>query len=524
MRKVLIPTKLNSIAKDILTNNNFSVVHDSEVSLLELVKKNQDASALIVRSEIVNDEIINLLPDLKVIIRAGAGYNTIDTKFARRKGIDVMNTPGANANAVAEEVIALTLGIYRHVVQGDVTTRQGLWEKKKFMGRELAGKTVGIIGLGNIGQLLVKRLEGFECTLLGYDPVISASKAEVLGVELCSLDNIFQNSDIVTLHIPEVEETKGLINKKYLSLMKPRAMLVNCARAGVINEDDLRSIKAEKQLTFCTDVYPKDEPGQKNVSDIADLMLPHIGASTEEANLTAARRAAEQLTAYVDRGIRKYIVNQAVPDGLDEEHQLLAFYLSKVARCYLGCDSQPQRIETSFYGGLHDFSNWLVAPIVSGISSEFDPMFDFQDAFDYLREKGITFVNRPVDENKRYGKSMTVDLFEGSGKTLTKVSVRGTITEGYPMVSRIDGFDKLYFDPKGRSVLVTYEDKPGMLAKISSVVAQYNININDIRCPFDPKSGDSIAILKVNKKVNQEVLDQILNTSGARNAVFLDIK
>ena len=524
MRKVLIPTKLNSIAKEILGRSNFNVVQNSETDFLKLIMANQDASALIVRSEVVNAEIIDLLPDLKVVIRAGAGYNTIDVKYARRRGIDVMNTPGANANAVAEEVIALILGAYRYIVPGDNTTREGRWEKKKFMGRELSSKTVGVVGLGNIGQLLIKRLDGFECIILGYDPIISPSKAETLGIELSTLEEIFQKSDIVSLHIPESEETKGLIDKTLIGLMKPRAMLINCARSGILNEADLRTIKPQKQLVFCTDVYPKDEPGNKSVNDIADIMLPHVGASTEEANLAAARRAAEQLIAYVDRGVRKYVVNQAVPEGLSEDHQLLAFYLAKVARCYLGCDSQPQRIETSFYGGLDEYSNWLVAPIVSGISSEFDPMFDFQDAFDYLREKGITHVNRRVDDSKRYGKSMTVDLFEGSGNTLTKVSVRGTVTEGNPMVSRINGFDKLYFEPKGKSVIVTYGDKPGMLAKISSVIARYNVNINDIRCPFDPKTGDSIAILKVNKIVDREILDEILNDSGANKAVFLDIK
>jgi D-3-phosphoglycerate dehydrogenase / 2-oxoglutarate reductase len=418
----------------------------------------------------------------------------------------------------------MVLSAYRHVTQGDQSTRQGLWEKKKFMGRELTGKTVGIIGLGNIGQLVVKRLTGFECNMLGFDPVISSTKAEELGIELCSLEKLFQESDIVTLHIPESEETRGMVDKKYLTLMKPGAMLINCARAGILNEDDLREIKKSKKLIFCNDVYLKDEPGEKSVADIADILLPHIGASTEEANLTAARRAAEQLVAFVDRGVGTHVVNRAVPVGLDEDHQLLAFYLSKVARCYLGCDSQPDRIEVSLYGGLREYSNWLVAPIVSGISSEFDPMFDFQDASEYLKEKGIAFENRQIDEGKRYGKSMTIDLFEGSGNTITKVSVRGTITEGNPMVSRIDGFDKLYFDPSGKSVLVVYEDKPGMLAKISSVIAKYNININDIRCPCDPVTGDSIAILKVNEIVHQKILDEILQESGARKSVFLNIK
>ncbi len=524
MRNVLIPTKLSAIARDILEKNNFTVVQDADASLIELAKQNRSTSALIVRSEKVNSEIIDLLPELKVIIRAGAGYNTIDTRYARRKNIDVMNTPGANANAVAEEVIAMALGAYRHLINGDISTRGGSWEKKNFMGRELTGKTIGIVGLGHIGQLVVKRLSGFACKIIGYDPLISPSKAESLGVKLDSLENLFEQADIATLHIPETEETKKLIGEKFLSLMKADAILINCARSGILNEDDLREVKKEKNIIFCNDVYDKDEAGEKSVADIADIMLPHLGASTLEANETAAARAAEQLISYVEKGVTTFVVNKSVPDGLDEDHQLLAYYLAKVARCYLGCDSQPDRIEMSFYGGLDEFSNWLIAPIVSGISSEFDPMFDMSDASEYLQERGITFDIRPGDESKKYGKSMTVDLFEGRGDSIANVSVRGTITEGYPMVSRIAGFDKLYFDPMGKSILAVYKDQPGMLAKITSVVAKYNININDIRCPFDPDSGDSIAILKVNEPIDQKVLDEIVTTSGARKAVFLNIE
>lgn len=523
MRKVLIPTKLNSIAAGLLSKHKFEVVQDADSTLPELLKDHSDATALIVRSEKVDSAIIDLLPNLKVIVRAGAGYNTIDIKHARRKGIEVMNTPGANANAVAEEVVAMILAGYRHIIQGDITTRQGLWEKKRFMGRELTGKTVGVIGLGNIGQLVIKRLSGFECTILGYDPVISASKAEALGIELCSLEEMFRGADIITLHIPYSNETKGVINKSYLSLLKPRSMLINCARSGIIDEEDLRSLKKEKEIFFCNDVYDQDAPGDKSIQDVADIMLPHVGANTEEANLTAARRAAEQLIAYTEQGINTYVVNKAVPDGLNETHLLLAFYLGKVARCYLGCESQPDRIEISVYGELHDYANWLIAPIVSGISSDFDPMFDFQDASEYLKEKGISYKNREIDESKGYDQSLTVDLLEGKGTTLNRVSVRGTLAEGNPMISRISHFDKLYFEPRGYSIIATYDDQPGMLAKISSVVARHTINIIDIRCPFDPKSGESIAILKVNQEVDQNIISEIQHESGANKVVFLSL-
>ena len=310
MKKVLIPTKLDLVAKEYLAAKGYTVIQDSETPMMELVKANSDCEGLIVRSEKVTSEIIDLLPELKVVVRAGAGFNTIDTAYARKKNVDVMNTPGANANAVAEEVIALALAAYRFVVPADVSTRAGGWEKKKFLGRELTGKTLGIVGVGNVGQLVAKRSSGFDMTVIGFDPIVPAEKAAEFGVKLMSLEEVFAKADIVTLHMPENDKTRGMINKSLFALMKKGAMLINCARAGIINEDDLRAAKAEKGLLFCNDVYGADEAGAKSVADIADVMMPHLGANTKEANFTAAKRAGEELAAYFEQGERTFVVNK----------------------------------------------------------------------------------------------------------------------------------------------------------------------------------------------------------------------
>ena len=218
MKKVLIPTKLDKVAAEYLSGKGYQVVQDSETDLMALCQANTDAEALIVRSEKITPEIIDLLPSLKAIVRAGAGYNTIDIKYARRKNIDVMNTPGANANAVAEEVFAMMLAAFRHLVEADIDTRAGGWSKKKFMGREITGKTLGIVGLGNICQLVAKHAQGFDMKLLAYDPIASKSRADELGVTLVSLEEVFAKSDIVTLHIPENNETRGLVGERLLKL------------------------------------------------------------------------------------------------------------------------------------------------------------------------------------------------------------------------------------------------------------------------------------------------------------------
>ncbi|MDD2519957.1 MAG: 3-phosphoglycerate dehydrogenase [Kiritimatiellae bacterium] len=312
MKKVLIPTALDPVAREILeAHGGYAVVQIPKADILQFARENPDLHALIVRSEKVTAEILDAAPNLKAVIRAGAGYNTIDTAHARQNGVDVMNTPGANSNGVAEEVVALMLADARHLIAADASCRCGKWEKTSFMGTEITGKTIGIVGLGYIGRLVVKRLSGFEPVLLGYDPGTTPRQAEELGVKLVSLDELFATSDYVSLHLPENAATRGMVNRQLLEQMKEGATLVNCARAGIINEDDLRAIKAEKKLRFLNDVYPKDEEGPKTCTDIADIMVPHLGASTREANHKAAELAARELIELDEKGTHRAIVNKA---------------------------------------------------------------------------------------------------------------------------------------------------------------------------------------------------------------------
>ena len=517
MKKVLIPTKLDSYAAEYLTEKGYEVYHTPDTEIGEAALEHPDAEILIVRSEKVTKDIIDTLSGLKLVVRAGAGYNTIDTKYARRKNIDVMNTPGANSNAVAELVIAMMLAAIRNIIHGDNTTRAGKWEKKKLMGTELTGKKVGIIGLGNIGRLVVKRIQGFECKVLGYDPFVSEDMAEKMGIELASMEDIFAACDFISLHIPENNETRGIINKKYFSLMKNGAVLVNCARAGVINEEDLNLAKQSKKIIFCNDVYQKDAPGEKTVADVADLMLPHLGASTKEANFNAARQAAEQTTAYFEKGVTNCVVNKGVPDGLDAKYQELAFTLSKLAKSYLGKDAKLHQIETSFYGTLGTYSKWMLSPIAAGIAPDFDIFQDASDAEAFLKERGIVLNNRTTDSTKKYGESMTLDFFEG-GQVIRKISVRGTIAENNLMISRINDFDKLYLEASGHNLFMEYSDAPGVIGKIASILGSKGINIIDIRAPQNIKADKALAIIKTQIPVTENLAAEIKDGINADNA------
>ena len=525
MKKVLIPTKLDPIARELLEKrDDYVVVQEEGRDLADLAAEHKDAHAVIVRSEKVDEAVISALPQLKVVVRAGAGYNTIDTKFARSKGVDVMNTPGANANAVAEEVVALMLADARHVIAADASTRSGKWEKKNFMGRELAGKTIGILGLGAIGRLLVKRLSGFDVNILGYDPMLSEDRAREMKVTLTTVPELFAEADYISLHIPENDDTRGMVNAELLAGVKSGVTIINCARAGVINEDDLRAVKAEKNIRFLNDVYPKDAAGDKPIADIADIMLPHLGASTKEANYNAARRSAEQLIELDEKGITSYVVNRDIPEGLDEAFGELAYTLTKLCRSVLGDKAQLKQVETSFYGSLKPYAKWLAVPVVSALHKDFDRSMNHQAAVTYLNEHGVEYVDRETDDLKGYENSITVDLIGNlDDQKLTKASVRGTVAESILMVSRINDFDKLFFEPKGPTVIFAYPDKPGVLGQIGVALAKANINIDDVRNPHDIKGETSVAVIKVNQPVPGEVIAAIAQEINAKASCYVEL-
>lgn len=518
MKKVLIPTKLDAACKTTLEQHGNYTVHQEEgADLLELAKSHPDAYAFVVRSNKVTAEVIDAFPELKVVIRAGAGYNTIDIAHARAKGIDVMNTPGANSNAVAEEVVALMLAHARHLIAADASCRSGKWEKSSFMGREITGKTLGILGLGHIGRLLAKRVSGFDMTIIGFDPMMSKDRAAQIGVTLVSVEELFTQSDYVSLHIPENDATRGMINAGLFNKMKPGAVIINCARAGVLNEEDLREARKTKDIYLLNDVYPKDEAGEKPIADVADIMLPHLGASTKEANRNAAQFAANQLIDYDEKGITHAIVNRDIPDGLDRSYAELAHTLTKICRAVLGQDNL-KLLETSVYGDLSEFGDWLVVPMTAALNPEFKPSMDRKAAVDFLKGLGIVYDNREV-EDKGYGNAITVDLTADNG---AKASVRGTVTEGNLMLSRINTFEKLYIEPRGCLAGFIYADRPGVLSQISAHIAEAGINIDDVRNPHDGTDGStSIALLKIDQAVSANVLNEIAAKIEAHAAFYI---
>ncbi len=521
--KILIPTKLDKAAAAALEAAGYSVIQNDSEPIEALVAAHPDANGIIVRSEKVTPAIIDALPGLKCVIRAGAGYDNIDYVYARSKDIDVMNTPGANSNAVAEEVVAMILAAYRYIVPADVTTRAGEWNKKKYMGRELTQKTVGILGLGNIGRLLVKRLQGFECKVLGYDHFLSKQRALNIGATPAELDEIFSTADIISIHVPGGPATRGMVNAELIGKMKDGAMLINCARYGVVDEDALRAAKAAgKNITYCTDVHPKDAAAMQPSADIAELLLPHLGASTKEANKKAAMRAAAQMTAYFENGDTSCVINAEKPDGLSPAHLQLAAMLGKL--CYHAGGCKPiRKIECTFYNNLRSFRKWFTPWILQGTVPGAEHGLMPAAAEASLREHGIVFKAREPMDDKLHDDALTLDIFMEADGVQVKTSVRGQVVDGTPVVSRIGEFDHLYAGLAGNTLVLRYKDRPGVIATIGQMLAMAGINIENIVAPCDQASGDSLAIVKTNSAVTEKQVAALAQAIGAKLAFSLSM-
>jgi len=271
-------------------------------------------------------------------------------------------------------------------------------------------------------------------------------------------------------------------------------------------------------------VYEKDAEGGKSVVDIAHIMLPHLGASTVEANINAAHRAAEELIDYDEKGVTSFVVNRDIPEGLDEAYCELAHTLARLCRCMLGDGLRLSRIETSFYGDLQPYARWLLVPMVAALGKDFDRSMDDRAAVAYLKEMGVSFENRSTDEDKGFTNSITLDMTGSLDATnLRQVSIRGTVTEGNLMISRIDDYQKLYFEPRGHTAVFEYPDRPGILGKIGAAIASAGVNIDDVRNPHDSRGAFSIAIMKVNRSVPAEVICSIAAGIDARVAFCVEL-
>lgn len=529
--RVLIATKLNSIAREVLQESGILVDQIEEYSPEEFVNMIGNYHAVIVRSDPVNAAAIEKAHNLKLIVRAGSGVNTIDVNAATKNNVMVMNTPAANSNAVAELVFGLMISACRHIPKADQSVRRGEWLKKEFMGTELSGKTLGIIGLGEIGSRIVPKAKAFEMQVVGYDPLLAPERARGMGIEVMSLEELCRRSNFITLHVPLNPATKGMITYDLLRLLPDGALIINTARAEIIDKVSLEKVLEERtSIRAAVDFFHEgDKAGEKSISRFGDKVLctPHIGASTSDANYRAARMSAVQTVDFFQKGVISYPVNIInAPIGLNFKYMELAREIGNIAFHNIKGFGQVSEILITCYGRLYKYTDILVKSGISGVMSEYmDDIVTPAMAEKLAEDHGIKIVKRQPDDVKGHGDSITLDIVvEDKQKgSIAETSVRGTVTEEetVPVIRRIDKFENIDIIPEGNITVFVYDDRKGISGYIGEQFSEHDINILDGRYKTSSDNKFAIAILNTNKVVEPALVKEIQAHIDAHRAFSL---
>lgn len=462
---------------------------------------------------------VKLTPDvlegntqLKAVVRAGVGTDNIDKPAATRAGIVVMNTPAGNTVSTAEHAIALMLAMSRNVAVANQSLIEGRWDRKKFMGSQLAGKTLGVVGLGRIGLAVAARAHAFEMDILGYDPFMSEERAKSLGIELVEkVDDMLPRIDYLTVHTPLTDETRGMISEAQLEIIKPGARLVNGARGGIYDEAALvKGLESGKLAGVALDVYP-DEPCTENplFGMPGVVCTPHLGASTEEAQTQVAVEAVELVTAFLKTGAIKCAVNTAALDPttlaslksyIDVAHRLgkLAEGLapSGLSSCRLIYRGELAERDTKVLTSA--FAVGLLEHAMGGD-------VNLVNAESLLTERGINLVTESSPQQGAFRSSMTVEFSAGE----TTNSLTGTLLgEDMPRLVALNGY-RLEAFLDGCLVLFKHKDVPGIIGSVGTILGEHGVNIAQMAVGRDQPGGEAIGVLNVDGEPTEATLEAI---------------
>jgi len=515
MYKVMVRDNMSPRAKEILEDTGkIQVVVDNDKATNDpeaLSALIAEFDGLAVRSGTkVRELAIDKADRLKVIGRAGVGVDNIDVAAATKRGIVVMNAPGGNTITTAEHAISLLLSLARHIPQATASIREGKWEKKKFMGTEITGKTLGIIGLGQIGRIVAARAKGLSMKVVASDPYVTKEAATGLGVELIPLDDLLSRADFITLHVPRLEETKHMICKETISRMKEGVRIINCARGEVVHLDDLYgALESGKVAGAALDVYPEEPPAPSwpifqhpNV-----IFTPHLGGSTGEAQEKVADMIARQMADYLLTGLITNAVN--VPSVPLEMMDRLRPYLDLSERMgsLIGqMVREPQDITITYCGDVTNYDTRVLthAALKGLLGSYTDIPVNYVSAPAVAREKGIR-VEETISRQAADYTNLIQIRFPGWKDEFNQVW--GTIfAKKYLRIVRLGS---IYMDaiPEGEMLVIRNEDRPGVIGNLGMVLARHNINI--ARFQLGRRGGKAVCIVNVDTALSQDIIKKI---------------
>ena len=511
MVKVLIADDLSLRAIDMFCQ--WGVVAEQKVGLKPeaLAEAIGDYDGLAVRSATkVTKAVLEAGKRLKVVGRAGIGVDNIDVAAATQRGICVMNTPFGNSITTAEHTIAMLLTMARHIPQADRSTQAGKWEKNRFMGVELYGKTLGIVGCGNIGSIVADRAQGLKMKVIAFDPFMSEERARDLGVERVELDELFARADFITLHTPLTEQTRGLINHGNIAKMKAGVRLINCARGELVVEEDLReALSSGRVAAAAIDVYAV-EPAHQNVLFGLDNLVatPHLGASTQEAQENVAVQIAEQMSAFLLQGAVSNAIN--MPSVTAEEAPRLNPYirLARQLGSFAGqlTDAAIQAVHLEYEGHVAGLNTRpLTAVALEGLLHPLVDSVNMVNAPVIARERNIavrdTRTERTGDYQTLIRLTVTTDRYTRD--------VAGTLFAGlHPRLVQVKGI-KLEAELGRYMLYVTNQDRPGHIGALGNTLGNAGINIASFHLGRAGPGGDAIALVETDQLVVEDVLAEV---------------
>jgi D-3-phosphoglycerate dehydrogenase len=476
-----------------------------------------DADALVVRSAVkVNAAVLSKAPRLRVIGRAGVGVDNVDMAAATAAGVLVMNTPGGNAIAVAEHTIGLMISLARYIPQASFSTKSGKWEKKKFVGSELRGKTLGVLGLGNIGREVVHRARGFEMRILGHDPYVNPSVAEEMGVELVDLERLYAESDYLTLHLAVTPETRNMIDARAFAQMKDGVRIINCARGElIVGNDLLAAMRSGKVAGAALDVFDVEPPdaGSELLKEENLIATPHIGGSTEEAQETVGIRIVQQMIEYLVNGVAVNAVN--MPALSPEQYKTLGPWVDVAQR--LGtfaahvAEGHPKSVRLVYYGKIAETNTHLLrnAGLAGLLNRYLSQKANVVNAFQIATQRGLSVAEQHEPQK---GPMDAIRLEVGTDTGV--LAVEGALMFGKPRLTNVDGIS-LEAALDGHLTFMKNRDVPGVIGHVGTVLGRNEINIANFalgRQTGAPASGGplgAVAVVETDCAVPEEVLAQL---------------
>ena len=510
MKKIIITDSVDKKAVAILENAGFDVVYKPGMKKAEIEEVIGQYHGLIVRSDTkATADMIAKMDSMEVIGRAGAGVDNIDLEAATRKGIIVMNTPGGNTISTAEHAFTLMLSLCRNIAQADASIKAGKWDRRSFKGAEVYGKTLGIFGLGKIGREVAIRAKAFGMNVIGYDPVLSEDMAAKLGITLTDIETIFRKSDIITVHVPLDEKTQNLLRKETFALCKDGVKIVNCARGGIINEDDLvEALNSGKVSGAAIDVFLKEPPDFTHplISHPKVITTPHLGASTEEAQEKVAIQIAEQIVELFKTREIKGAVNAAALAAFSNKEfapyvQLAESLGALVAQL---AKDKPKQLKVSLSGDLLAKSEGLISiAVLKGYLSRLinDPVNLINASF-MAKEYGLAYSEIVSTEKSDYANQVTVTLTSEAEQH----SISGTVFGANDFrIVHIDKF-KMEIKPEGNMLFYSNTDKPGMLASVGKVLSEANINIAGLSLGRLGEGLEALTIVSVDGAIDKSTV------------------